>query len=83
MGAAPKGVWAKSFGVKIWGAAKAFVVAVTSCISVILDTAPKETQSTAQTVPAMKDGSAEIDVHIAEWLKESDMPRLRVAYSQD
>jgi CubicO group peptidase (beta-lactamase class C family) len=46
-------------------------------------TAHKEAQSTAQTAPATKDGRAEIDAHVAEWLKESDVPSVAVAYIQD
>ncbi len=42
-------------------------------------TAHKEAQSTA----AAKDGQAEIDAHVAEWLKESDVPSVAVAYIQD
>ncbi|MGA8028618.1 MAG: serine hydrolase domain-containing protein [Bryobacteraceae bacterium] len=69
--------------VKIRGAAKALVVAVTSCISMIPATAHKEAQPTAQAVAATKDGRAEIDAHVAEWLKESDVPSVAVAYIQD
>lgn len=69
--------------VKIWGAAKALVVAVTSCVSTIPATAHKEPQSTAQTVAAMNDGRAEIDAHVAEWLKASAVPSVAVAYIQD
>ncbi|MGA8596105.1 MAG: serine hydrolase [Bryobacteraceae bacterium] len=69
--------------VKIRGAAKALAVAVTSCVSMIPATAHKEAQSTAQTVAAAtKDGRAEIDAHVAEWLKESDVPSVAMAYIQ-
>jgi len=69
--------------VKIWGGAKALAVAVTSCVSMIPATAHKDAQSAAQTVAATKDGRAEIDAHVAEWLKESDVPSVAVAYIQD
>jgi CubicO group peptidase (beta-lactamase class C family) len=46
-------------------------------------TAHREAQPTAQTAPATKDGRAEIDAHVAEWLKESDVPSVAVAYIQD
>ena len=71
--------------VKIRRAAKALLVAVTSCVSMIPATAPEETQSTAQTVAAAKAsaGRREIDAHVAEWLKESDVPSVAVAYIQD
>ncbi len=68
---------------KIWGAAKALVVAVTSCVSMIPATAHKDAQSTAQTLAATKGGRAEIDAHVAEWLKESDVPSVAVAYIRD
>jgi CubicO group peptidase (beta-lactamase class C family) len=69
--------------VKIRGAAKALIVAVTSCVSIIPAAVHKEAQSTAQTVAATNDGRAEIDAHVAEWLKESDVPSVAVAYIQD
>ena len=40
-------------------------------------------QSTARTVAAKKDGRAEIDAHAAEWLKESDVPSVAVAFIKD
>jgi CubicO group peptidase (beta-lactamase class C family) len=46
-------------------------------------TAHQKAQSTAQTVAATKDGRPEIDAHVAEWLKESDVPSVAVAYIQD
>ncbi|MBV9760495.1 MAG: beta-lactamase family protein [Acidobacteriaceae bacterium] len=67
---------------RIWGA-KALVVAVTSCVSVIPATSHKEGQSVAQTASATKDGRAELDAHVAEWLKESDVPSVAVAYIKD
>jgi CubicO group peptidase (beta-lactamase class C family) len=77
--------WALSdvMRVKLSGAAKALVAAVTLCVSIISATAHKELQSTAQTAAATRDGRAEIDAHMAEWLKESDVPSVAVAYIQD
>jgi CubicO group peptidase (beta-lactamase class C family) len=69
--------------VKIRGAAKALVSAVTVCVSMIPATAHKEAQSTAQAAAPTKDGRAEIYAHVAEWLKESDVPSVAVAYIQD
>jgi len=69
--------------VKIRGATKALVVAVASCVSIIPATAHKRGQSAAQTASATKDGRAELDAHVAEWLKESDVPSVAVAYIQD
>ncbi|HEX4230208.1 MAG TPA: serine hydrolase domain-containing protein [Bryobacteraceae bacterium] len=69
--------------VKIRGAAKALVATVTVCVNMIPATAHKEAQSTAQAAAATKDGRAEIDAHVAEWLKESDVPSVAVAYIQD
>lgn len=69
--------------VKIRRAAKALVVAVTLCVSMIPAAVHKEAQSTGQTVPATNDGRAEIDAHVAEWLKDSDVPSVAVAYIQD
>lgn len=69
--------------VKIRGTAKALVVAVASCISMIPAANHKVAQSTAQTVATIRDGRAEIAAHVAEWLKESDVPSLAVAYIQD
>ncbi|MBV9759229.1 MAG: beta-lactamase family protein [Acidobacteriaceae bacterium] len=69
--------------VKIRGAAKVLMVAVTSSVSMIPATAHKqEAQSAARTVSSMKDGRAEIDAHIKEWLKESDVPSVALAYIQ-
>jgi len=77
--------WALSevMRVKVWGTAKTLVAASTLCVSMIPATAHREAQPTAQTAPATKDGRAEIDAHVAEWLKESDVPSVAVAYIQD
>jgi CubicO group peptidase (beta-lactamase class C family) len=49
----------------------------------ITATAHKEAQSSAQTVEATKTSRAEIDAHVAEWLNESDVPSVAVAYIKD
>jgi CubicO group peptidase (beta-lactamase class C family) len=62
------------------GARKALVVAVMGCMGTIPAAGQHKEQSTARTVAAKKDGRAEIDAHAAEWLKESDVPSVAVAY---
>lgn len=69
--------------VKIRRDAKMLVVAVASCVSMIPAAAHKDAQSSAQIASAKKDGRAEIDAHVAEWLKENDVPSVAVAYIQD
>lgn len=64
------------------GARKALVVAVMGCMGTIVAAGQHKEQSTARTVAA-KDGRAEIDAHAAEWLKESDVPSVAVAYIED
>lgn len=64
-----------------WGAAKALVVVVIACISMMPDRA-QEAQSSSRTVDAKKRRS-EIDSHAAAWLKESDVPSLAVAYIEN
>jgi CubicO group peptidase (beta-lactamase class C family) len=59
---------------------KALVVAVMECMGTILAAGQHKQQSTARIVAAKKDGRAEIDAHAAEWLKESDVPSVAVAY---
>jgi CubicO group peptidase (beta-lactamase class C family) len=66
-----------------WGARKALVVAVIGCVSMIPAAGQEKAQSTARTVAAKKDGRAEIDAHAAEWLKESDVPSVAVAFIKD
>lgn len=68
---------------EIWGARKALVVAVMGCASMIPVAGREKAQSTAHTVAAKKDGRAEIDAHAAEWLKQSDVPSVAVAYIED
>ena len=66
-----------------WGARKALVVAVVGCVSMISPAGQEKAQSTARSVAATKDGRAEIDAHVAEWLKENDVPSVAVAYIED
>jgi len=66
-----------------WGAAKALVVAVIGCTTLIPAAEQGKAQSTAQTVAAKKDARAEINAHAAEWLKDSDVPSVAVAYIED
>src|SRR5450631_3256119 len=65
-----------------WGA-KALVVAVIGYVSMIPAAGQEKAQSTARTIAAKKDGRAEIDAHAAEWLKESDVPSVAVAFIKD
>src|SRR5580658_10498727 len=65
---------------EMWGARKALVVAVMRCASMI--SAPRQSKAQS-TIAAKKDGRAEIDAHAAEWLKESDVPSVAVAYIED
>ena len=62
---------------------KALVVAVMGCMGMILAAGQHQEQSTARTISARKDGRAEIDAHAAEWLKESDVPSVAVAWIKD
>jgi len=66
-----------------WVARKAFVVVVMACMSTILAARQHKEQSTSRTVAAKKGGRAEIDAHAAEWLKESDVPSVAVAYIEN
>jgi CubicO group peptidase (beta-lactamase class C family) len=66
-----------------WGARKALVMALMGCLGAILAAGQHKEQSTAPTVAAKKDGHAEIVAHAAEWLKESDVPSVAVAYIED
>jgi CubicO group peptidase (beta-lactamase class C family) len=65
------------------GAAKVLVVAVVGWVSLIPSVEPQAAQSPARTLAAKKDGHAEIDAHAAEWLKQSDVPSVAVAYIED
>src|SRR6202167_3172910 len=66
-----------------WRARKTLVVAAMGCMGTIPAAAPHRQQSTARTVAAKKDGHAEIAAHAAEWLKQSDVPSVAVAYIED
>ena len=66
-----------------WAARKALVVAVLGCVSMIRAAGQEKAQSTAGAVAPRKDGRAEIDAHAAEWLKESDVPSVAVAYIEN
>jgi len=66
-----------------WGARKVLVAAVMGCMGTVLAAGRYNEQSTERTVAAKKDGRAEIDAHAAEWLKESDVPSVAVAYIED
>jgi CubicO group peptidase (beta-lactamase class C family) len=66
-----------------WLAAKALVVAVTSCLSMIPAMAYRKAQSTARSVPTLEGGRAEFNAQVSEWLKESDVPSVAVAYIRD
>src|ERR1700689_1841481 len=66
-----------------WGARKALVVFVLACISTILAAGQHKEQSTSRTVAAKKGGRAEINAHAVEWLKESDVPSVAVAYIEN
>jgi hypothetical protein len=59
---------------------KALVVAVVGCMGTILAAGQRKEQSTARTIAAKKDSRAEINAHAAEWLNESDVPSVAVAY---
>jgi CubicO group peptidase (beta-lactamase class C family) len=69
---------------KTWTLWKALAVAVMICISMLPAMAQEKAPSTAQTViVAAKDGRADIDAHVAEWLKASDVPSVAVAYIEN
>lgn len=62
-----------------WRMGKALVVVAISCLSMIHGRAQEKAQSNLRTV-AVRDGRSEIDAHAAQWLKESDVPSVAVAY---
>jgi CubicO group peptidase (beta-lactamase class C family) len=64
-------------------ARKALVVAIVGCVGTTLTTGQQETHSRARTAAANKDGRAEISARAMEWLKESDVPSLAVAYIEN
>jgi CubicO group peptidase (beta-lactamase class C family) len=58
-------------------------VAVLGCVSMIPAAGQEKAQSTAGAFAPRKDGRAGIDAHAAEWLKESDVPSVAVAYIEN
>jgi CubicO group peptidase (beta-lactamase class C family) len=68
---------------KAWGAGEALVVVVVACVSVIPAETQEKAHSTTPTIATKKAGLADIDAHAAEWLKESDVPSLAVAYIEN
>src|ERR1700691_920855 len=66
-----------------WRARKTLVVAAMGWMGTIPAAAPHKQQSTAPAAAAKKDGHAEIAAHAAEWLKQSDVPSVAVAYIED
>ena len=64
-------------------ARRVLVVAVMGCMGTILAAEQHKAQSTARTAGAREDDRAEIVAHAAEWLKESDVPSVAVAYIKD
>jgi len=54
-----------------------------ACVSLIPAAGQEKAQSTGRTVATKNVGRAEIDAHAAEWLKESDVPSVAVAYIED
>jgi CubicO group peptidase (beta-lactamase class C family) len=68
---------------KAWGAGEALVVVVVACVSVIPAKTQEKAHSTTPTIATKKAGLADIDAHAAEWLKESDVPSLAVAYIEN
>jgi hypothetical protein len=59
------------------------VVAIIAFISMTPALAQEKTSSTAPTVSAKKDGRAYIDAHATEWLRDSDVPSMAMAYIRD
>ena len=65
------------------GARKVLVMAAMGFLGTALTAGQRTEQSTASTVAAKEDGRAEIVAHAAEWLKESDVPSVAMAYIED
>jgi CubicO group peptidase (beta-lactamase class C family) len=65
-----------------WRMGKALVIVVMACLRIIPGRAQEKAQSNLRTVAA-RDGRAEIDAHAAQWLKESDVPSVAVAYIEN
>ncbi len=82
----------RNYGTGDLDAVKALTVALVTCISVNSAAGQEKAQSaaqtgattvTAKTAEAKKDGRADVDAHAAEWLKQSDVPSVAVAYVED
>lgn len=67
----------------VCGAGKVLAVAVMGCMGATLAAGQRMAQSTAPTGAAKENGRAAIGAHAAEWLKESDVPSVAVAYIRD
>ena len=65
------------------GARKVLAVALMGWMGTIVAAGQHKEQFTASAVAAKKDGRSEIDAHAAEWLKESDVPSVAVAFIKD
>ena len=65
---------------RTWGARNRLVIVVMACVSMIPAIARKKVPSTVQTIAAKQNGRANIDAHATEWLRDSDVPSLAVAY---
>ena len=64
-------------------ATQVLVLSVVGCLGVIQAAGQAKPPSPAQSAEAAKGGRAEIDAHAAQWLKESDVPSVAVAYIKD
>ncbi len=64
-------------------ATQVLVLSVVGCLGVIQAAGQGKPPSPAQSAEAAKGGRAEIDAHAAQWLKESDVPSVAVAYIKD
>lgn len=62
---------------------KVLVLGVVGCLGVLWAAGQAKPQTTAVGVAAPADARAQIDAHVAEWLKESDVPSVAVAYIKD
>ena len=67
----------------VCGAGKVLAVVVMGCMGAALAAGQRMEHSTAPTVAAKENGRAAMDAHAAEWLKESDVPSVAVAYIKD
>lgn len=64
-------------------ARKALILGVIACLGVMCAPGQEKPHQAALNTVAKDDGRAEIDGHVAEWLKESDVPSVAVAYIKD